>query len=154
VLGVCADVANTLLVACCITMQLQEEDVRVMSCVPVDAQSDSDSDAVGQTASDSKAAATAGAEPAASDSQQAAASNGGAAAGGLQKRKWKRPSGANRSPEYVEDAAEGDELLLLRPQNPDDINDDYDDGRWCVKSWAGCFVQLRACCCCVYVGLL
>jgi hypothetical protein len=106
---------------------MQEEDVRVMSCVPVDAQSDSDSDTNSQTASDSKAAATTAADPAATDSQQAGQTDSGAAAG-LQKRR-KRPSGANRSPEYVEDAAEGDELLLLRPQNPDDIKDDYDDGR-------------------------
>jgi hypothetical protein len=133
-------------------MPMQAEDVRVVSCVPVDAlQPDSSSGADSEAAAAATAAAAAAAgDPAeASDSQQAGKPNaaaGGSAAGaaaGLQKRR-KRPSGANRSPEYVEDASEGDELLLLRPQNPDDIDDDYDDGeqvggwlRGCIL-WAVC----------------
>ncbi|WIA19244.1 hypothetical protein OEZ85_003883 [Tetradesmus obliquus] len=110
-----------------------EEDIRVVSCVPVDADADSSSSS-SQLKPGSSTAAAGAQDPAAADSTQAGkdaaagakARKGGAA--GKQQRK-KRPSGPNRSPEYVEDSDEGDELLLLRPQHPDEEVDEYgDDG--------------------------
>ncbi|KAF6253222.1 hypothetical protein COO60DRAFT_1703903 [Scenedesmus sp. NREL 46B-D3] len=103
-----------------------EEDIRVMSCVPLDAQSGSDTDS--QPAARGKASTTGTAGAAALKTDQAgkdaAAARGGAAAGLIRRRK--RPHGANRSPEYIEAADEGDELLLLRPQLTDEQQDEYD----------------------------